>query len=81
MILTEIKHYLQNQHRVPLKDLSYRFDIDPDTLRVMLQRLIDKGCLRILDPGTPCSGGCSKCPPQDVEIYEWMNSTESHSRV
>jgi hypothetical protein len=74
MILSELKHYIQTNHRVPLKDLSYRFDVEPDVLRNMLQRWINKGKLRILDAGTPCGSGCSKCPPQDIEIYEWIDS-------
>ncbi|MEE9346324.1 MAG: FeoC-like transcriptional regulator [Methylococcales bacterium] len=74
MILSELKQYIQSNHRVPLKDLSYRFDVEPDALRGMLQRWIDKGRLRILDAGTPCGGGCNKCAPQDIEIYEWVDS-------
>ncbi|HFD12158.1 MAG TPA: sugar metabolism transcriptional regulator [Crenotrichaceae bacterium] len=73
MILSELKEYIQTNRRVPLKDLSYRFDVEPDALRKMLQRWVDKGRLRVLDSGTPCASGCSKCPPQEVEIYEWVD--------
>jgi hypothetical protein len=74
MILSELKNYLQAQQRVPLKDLSYRFDVEPDALRGMLQRWIQKGYLKQLDTGTPCGTGCSKCDPKDVEIYEWVKN-------
>ena len=36
MILSDLRGYLQQQHRVALKDLANHFDMDADALRGML---------------------------------------------
>lgn len=73
MILTELRQYLSQHKRVALIDLSCHFDIETDALRGMLNRLEHKGWVTKLPAGTACGGGCSKCDPASVEIYEWVN--------
>ncbi len=72
MILSELRDYLQLNRRVALIDMSNHFDIAPDALRGMLDRLIAKGRVEKLPQGTACSGGCCKCDPATTEIYEWV---------
>lgn len=72
MILSELTTYLAEQKRVALIDLSHRFGSDPEALRGMLAVLERKGRARRLPAGTACGGGCSKCDPASVEIYEWV---------
>jgi hypothetical protein len=73
MILSELTAYLAEQKRAALTDISYRFDSDPQALRMMLSMLERKGRVRKLPPGTAC-GGCSKCDPASLEIYEWVDA-------
>jgi Mn-dependent DtxR family transcriptional regulator len=73
MILTELKQYLSQHQRAALIDLSHHFDIEPDALRGMLNVLERKGWITKLPSGTVCGGGCSKCDPASVEIYECVN--------
>ncbi len=81
MILSELTAYLTEQKRVALLDLSRRFDSEPDALRAMLAILERKGRVRKLPSGTACGGGCSKCDPASIEIYEWVGAGSSNTRT
>ncbi|MCF7992828.1 MAG: FeoC-like transcriptional regulator [Thiohalocapsa sp.] len=72
MILSELKQYLAEHRRVSLTDMVNRFDADPDALRGMLAVLERKGRVRKLD--AQVCGGCSKCDPATVELYEIVDS-------
>ena len=72
MIVTEVSRYLQTQGRAALRDLSSRFDANPDALRGMLSTLERKGRVRKLPANTACGGGCTSCDPTSIEIYEWV---------
>jgi len=74
MILSELTHYLAAQKRAALIDISCHFDSDPQALRTMLSMLERKGRVRKLPAGTTCGGGCSKCGPASIEIYEWVET-------
>lgn len=74
MILSELTAYLAEQKRVALIDLAHRFGSDPQALRGMLSMLERKGRARKLPTGTVCGGGCSKCDPASIEIYEWVDA-------
>ena len=52
-------------------DLAVHFDTDPEAIRGMLGELERRGKVRRLPVGTPCGGGCSKCDPGTVELYQW----------
>lgn len=72
MVLTELRNYLQVNRRVLLADLSNHFDVDPDALRGMLQKWLNKGKVRKLSGDRECSSGCCKCDPATLEVYEWI---------
>ena len=72
MIVTEVSGYLRDVRRAALRDLSHRFDADPDALRGLLGTLERKGRVRKLPASTSCAGGCCKCDSATVEIYEWI---------
>ena len=41
---------------------------------VVIKRILErKGRIRRLPNGTACGGGCNKCHPQTVELYEWSD--------
>jgi hypothetical protein len=71
MILTDIKHYLQEHGQAPLLDMSLHFDMEQDALRGLLENWVRKGKVRKLPAGTSCSG-CTSCDPVDIEIYAWV---------
>ncbi len=73
MIITRISDYLRERRRASLLDMALGLDATPDALREMLAVLERKGRVRRLPSGTPCSGGCGKCRPADIELYEWTN--------
>jgi len=74
MILSEPRTYLVEHQRAALIDLAHRFDTDSDALRGMLTTLEHKGRVRKLPAGSACGGGCSKCGPASLEIYEWITT-------
>lgn len=71
MIISRLSAYLQQHHRASLHDMALALDTDAEALRSMLTVLERKGRVSRLPSGTSCSGGCGKCQPHTVEIYEW----------
>jgi len=74
MILTELKKYLMARGVVPLQDIAYHFNVDPEIIRPMLEIWLTKGKVRrhVNNPG--CANGCCKCKcdPAAIETYEWI---------
>ncbi|WP_338063063.1 FeoC-like transcriptional regulator [Wenzhouxiangella limi] len=62
---------MKRNKRAALADMAMRFRTDPDALRGMLSKWISKGRVQKLPSGTACGGGCCRCDPQSIEIYEW----------
>jgi Mn-dependent DtxR family transcriptional regulator len=71
MILTRVTDYLRQHRRASLQDLVYRLEASPAALQEMLSTLERKGRVRRLPAGTAC-GGCCKCDPNALELYEWI---------
>ncbi|MBU1236531.1 MAG: FeoC-like transcriptional regulator [Gammaproteobacteria bacterium] len=75
MILSRVTDYLRQHRRASLGDMALALDTTPDALREMLAMLERKGRARRLPAGTACGGGCNKCSPASVELYEWGEPT------
>ena len=75
MILSQVSDYLKSHRRVALRDLAIGLNASPDALREMLAVLERKGRVTKLAAGSACGGGCNKCSPASVEIYEWNAPT------
>ncbi len=73
MILSDLRSYLQEKHRVALSDLVLHFNMDADALRGMLGKWISKGKVRQSPVTTSCGTSCCKCDPLLTEIYEWVD--------
>jgi len=73
MILSQLNDYLKIRHRASLKDMAQGLGAAPEALRGMLAVLERKGRARRLPAGTGC-GGCCKCDPASIELYEWRES-------
>lgn len=71
MILSQVSDYLKTHRRAALHDMALGLDATPDALREMLAVLERKGRVVKLAAGSACAGGCHKCSPDSVEIYEW----------
>ncbi len=72
MILSDLRDYIKQQHRVALSDLIIHFDMDADALRGMLDKWINKGKIRKLPLASSC-GSCCQCDATLTEIYEWVD--------
>lgn len=71
MILSAVSDYLRQKRRASVADLALGLDTSPDALRAMLGTLERKGRVRRL-AGPNCAGGCCKCDPASLEMYEWV---------
>ncbi len=71
-MLLEIRDYIRERKHVSLRDLALHFDADPDAIRGMLDKWIEKG--RVRKCSTAACGGCaSNCSTaQQEEAYEWV---------
>lgn len=72
MIVSRLDEYLAAHGRAALGDLARQLGTAPDALRGMLALLERKGRVRRLPAGAARCGGCSRCDPAEVEIYEWI---------
>jgi len=77
MIISRLSAYLQQHQRASLHDMALGLDTDAEALRNMLSVLERKGRVSRLPSGTSCGGGCGKCQPHTVEIFEWTGSTQT----
>ena len=76
MILADLRNYLQEKQRIPLNDLVVHFKIDPEALRGMLGKWMQKGKVRLISGGSAgCGASCCKCDPLLTEIYEWVDDS------
>ena len=71
MIVSKVCTHLKMNKRAALQDMAAQLDMSPDALKSLLTRLEYKGHVRRLPEHATCGGGCSKCAPQSVELYEW----------
>jgi putative ferrous iron transport protein C len=74
MILSDLRDYIKQQHRVALKDLVTHFNMDADALRGMLGKWISKGKVRKMPMTSSCGTACCKCDPTLTELYEWLEN-------
>lgn len=73
MILSDLRSYLKQHHRVSMADLVAHFHTDAAALRGMLGVWINKGHVRILPLSSECGTSCCQCDPTLTELYEWIN--------
>lgn len=71
MILSQIKHYVQQHKSANLQSLVVHFNSEPEAMRGMLEHWIRKGKIRKEVADCGCNG-CSKCHSSGMEIYEWV---------
>ena len=74
MVLSDIKHYLQERRQASLRDLAFHFDTDPDAMRGMLAQWIQKGRVARCSLEGACGRGCGgcHCDPAAMELYQWQ---------
>lgn len=73
MILSDLRNYIRQQHKVALVDLINHFHMDANALRGMLDKWISKGKIKKLTLETGCGTSCCKCDPALTEFYEWID--------
>lgn len=74
MSLLAIKHHMMQVKMATLSSLCTLFHADPEMVRCMLSHWIKKGKIRQCMKKPACGSKCFKCPPSNVEIYEWIDA-------
>ncbi len=69
MLLSQVNRYFATHKRACLADLVNHFDAQPDAVTGMLDIQSAKG--RITRLLTSNCGGCVKCDPDRLVIYQW----------
>jgi transposase-like protein len=79
MILSDIRHYLEQRGQATLADIALHFDADPNAVRGMLDVWIRKHKVYKKMATASCGGSCSQCDPAATEIYVWAESVTNIS--
>ena len=75
MILSRVSDYLRSRQQASLLDMAIGLATDVQALRGMLSVLERKGRVRKLPSGSSCSGGCTQCKAETIELYAWTGET------
>ena len=78
-MLLELKKYIQEQGDANLYEMCLNFDVDAETMRKMLEQLINKGVIRKKQSAEVVCAKCPQCHLLANEIYEWIEKEDSHS--
>ena len=79
MILSHIRHYLEQRGQATLFDIANHFNSDQDAVRGMLETWVRKGKVRRHLANSACGSSCTKCTPGTTEIYEWIGPERAFS--
>ncbi len=71
MLLSDVNRFFASHKRACLSDLVNHFHVDPQALKPMLAMLSAKGRIAQIKTDSNC-GGCTKCDPNALIIYEWV---------
>ena len=77
MILSDIRHYLEQRGQATLADIALHFDADPDAIRGMLEIWVRKGRIHRRMATASCGSSCSQCDPAVTEIYVWGRAADA----
>jgi hypothetical protein len=77
MILSDIKQYLSQRGSASLSDISMHFNTEPGAMRGMLEQWIRKGQVTKHIASSTCNSSCNKCDSDSVELYQWVETTNS----
>jgi hypothetical protein len=74
MNLKELQDFVCDFRRVSLAEMKLYLQIDGETLMPMLNGLISQGIVQ-KSTMTPECQTCRKCDAEEIEFYEWVEST------
>jgi len=70
-MLKDIQDYLKTHKAACLSDLALHLKADPAAIEPMLDMLAARGRIRRVSAGPKSCGGCTKCLPQSLALWEW----------
>ena len=73
MSLKELQDFVFDFQRVSIAEMKLYLQIDGNTLKPMLNQLIQQGIVQKSPTAEECQT-CQKCESEEIEFYEWINS-------
>lgn len=70
-MLMDLKALLLSRRCASLSEIAREFASDPEAVRAMLDRWVQKGKVR--RGNTTRCRGCTACNPADLEFYQWVS--------
>jgi FeoC like transcriptional regulator len=74
MNLKELQDFVCDFRRVSLAEMKLYLQIDGETLMPVLNGLITQGIVQKSTMTAECKT-CQKCDAEEIEFYEWVEST------
>ena len=71
MKLQELQEFVFDFRRVSLAEMKLYLQIDANTLKPMLDKLIKQGLVQKSPTAEECKT-CLKCHTDEIEFYEWV---------
>ncbi len=72
MTLSELKNLVQERGQISLKELSLHFGSEESAIEAMMERWIQKGLVRKVEPTKVECSGCAFCGENERFHYEWL---------
>ena len=73
MKLQELQNFVFDFHRVSLAEMKLYLQLDGETLKPMLDKLIQNGKVQKSPTAEECQT-CLKCESDELDFYEWIES-------
>ena len=71
MNLQELQEFVCDFRRVSIAEMKLYLQIDSNSLKPMLEQLIQQGIVQ-KSPTTAECKTCQKCDADEIEFYEWV---------
>ena len=72
MTLSELRILVQEMGQISLKELSLHFGSDESAIEAMMDRWIQKGLVKKVEPTKAQCSGCAFCGDDARFHYEWI---------
>ena len=71
-MLRDIQDYMKNRRHACLSEIAAHLDAAPSAIAPMLELLAARGRIRRLVAQSQNCGACTKCSPDALIVWEWV---------
>jgi len=81
MILKKIRHYLKQREQASLNDIALHINAEKDAVQGMLEILIRRGDISIVNMTSACQSSCGECDSAITVLYLWGQQNNQSQEV